>query len=71
MGGFQVTLKEALEQLCKAIEGKWTDRGSTPPKELIGPLEMAKHVLADEDSDFDALLYAKLGVDRVVQEEVH
>jgi len=58
------TLKQALEDLCKAIEGKWTDRGSTPPKELIGPLEMARHILDQDDADFDSLLYAKLGVDR-------
>ena len=56
----------ALERLAKAVDSKWTNRGSTPPKELIGPLELARHVLDDDNSDFDTLLYAKLGVDRFV-----
>jgi len=57
-------LRIALEQLANAVDSKWTDRGSTPPKELIGPLEMARHILDQDDADFDSLLYAKLGVDR-------
>ena len=58
----------ALYRLANAIDSKWTNRGSTPPKELIGPLEMARHVLDDDASDFDTLLYAKLNVERWEQD---
>ena len=58
----------ALELLANAVDSKWTSRGSTPPKELIGPLELARHVLDDDNSDFDTLLYAKLNVERWEQD---
>lgn len=36
---------DVLETLVQAIDAKWTDRKSQPPKELVGPLERAKELL--------------------------